>query len=189
MLAKFFYRSDTTISKDFKDYAINDDIADNERIRLRGEEGDMIGIMSAREAKVLANEKHLDLVKITPNADPPVCRLMNYGKYKFDQIKKAKEAQKKQQVEEEKGIRLSMRIDTHDLETKAKQARKFIAAGAKVKVSIRMRGREQAHNHLGIEVMNEFYKQLEDIATIIKQPAVDGRNIFMILIPTATATK
>ena len=145
--------------------------------------------MSTQEAKYRAERKLLDLVKISPNANPPVCKIMDYGKYKFDMSKREKEAKKNQKTSELKEVRLSMTIEQHDVETKAKNARKFLAAGDKVKVSIRMRGRQQTHAILGIGVMNDFYAQCEELANLEKRPAAEGREIIMILVPKGSGTK
>ena len=131
----------------------------------------------------LAYDKDLDLVKISPNAVPPVCKIMDYGKFKFDKSKKDKEAKKNQRQNEIKKIWLSMTIDVGDLNVKAKQAQKFLAAGNKVKVSIRMRGRQNAHGDIGVDVMNRFFKILETEAVMEKKPMFEGRNILMILAP------
>ena len=139
--------------------------------------------MSSQEALKIAYDADLDLVKISPNAQPPVCKVMNYGKYKFEQIKRQKEARKNQKVVELKEIWLSMTIDVGDLNVKAKQAQKFLSAGTKIKVSIRMRGRQNAHSDLGVEVMNKFYQIVENDAVIEKKPLLEGRNILMILAP------
>ena len=144
----------------------------------------MLGIMRASEAKVIADERRLDLVMITPNAQPPVCQIMDYGKYRFDSAKKAKDAQKNQKKVELKEIRLSITIDTGDVNTKSKQARKFLSEGDKVKVSIRMRGRQMARPQMGVDIMYSFYETVKDVATIDRKPAVDGRSIIMILVPT-----
>ena len=141
--------------------------------------------MSASAALQIAYDSDLDLVKISPNAQPPVCKVMNYGKYKFEQMKKQKEARKNQKVVELKEIWLSMTIDIGDLNVKAKQAQKFLAAGNKIKVSIRMRGRQNAHSNLGVEVMNKFYSMIENDAIVEKKPLLEGRNILMILAPKA----
>ena len=141
--------------------------------------------MSSQEALKIAYDADLDLVKISPNAQPPVCKVMNYGKYKFEQIKRQKEARKNQKVVELKEIWLSMTIDVGDLNVKAKQAQKFLSAGNKIKVSIRMRGRQNAHSDLGVEVMNKFYQIVENDAMIEKKPLLEGRNILMILAPKA----
>lgn len=139
--------------------------------------------MSAYDANRIADERNLDLVKISPTADPPVCKIMDYGKYKFDMIKKEKDARKKQKVSELKEVWLSMTIDTHDLETKAKQASKFLSGGDKVKVSIRMRGRQQVYAATGVQVMNDFFALVSDVGVIEKAPMTEGRNILMILSP------
>ncbi len=143
----------------------------------------MLGIMPAAKAKVLADERRLDLVMITPNAQPPVCQIMDYGKYRFDMAKKAKDAQKNQKKMDVKEIRLSITIDVGDVNTKTKQARKFLAEGAKVKVSIRMRGRQMARPQMGVDIMNSFFETVKDVAMIDRKPAVDGRSIIMILAP------
>lgn len=161
---------------------INDRIRDRE-IRVIDEIGTQLGIMSSVEANRIADEKNLDLVKISPTAVPPVCKIMDYGKFKFDAAKKEKDARKNQKVNELKETWLSMTIDTHDLETKAKITRKFLSGGDKVKVSIRMRGRQQAHADIGVKVMNDFFALLEDICTMDKRPLTEGRNIIMILVP------
>lgn len=143
----------------------------------------MLGIMRAGAAKDIADERRLDLVMITPNAQPPVCQIMDYGKYRFDAAKKAKDAQKNQKKTDIKEIRLSMTIDSGDLNTKAKQANKFLTDGDKVKVSIRMRGRQQARPQMGVDVMNNFFETVKEVATIDRKPVVDGRSIVMILAP------
>lgn len=143
----------------------------------------MLGIMRAAEAKALADDRRLDLVMITPNAQPPVCQIMDYGKFRFDTAKKAKDAAKNQKKTDLKEIRLSITIDKGDLATKAKQANKFLTDGDKVKVSIRMRGRQQARPQMGVDVMNAFYETVKDVAVIDRKPSVDGRSIFMILVP------
>ena len=145
--------------------------------------------MSARDANNLAQKKNLDLVKISPNSTPPVCKIMDYGKYKFETAKKEKEAKKNQQISQLKEILLSMTIETHDLNTKAKHARKFLVAGDKVKVTIRMRGRQQAHSSIGIKVMEDFYAIVEDVAGIDKKASTEGRNIIMILNPKKQTEK
>lgn len=143
----------------------------------------MLGIMRAAQAKDIADDRRLDLVMITPNAEPPVCQIMDYGKYRFDAAKKAKDAQKNQKKTDVKEIRLSITIDVGDINTKSKQARKFLADGDKVKVSIRMRGRQMARPQMGVDIMNSFFETVQDIAVIDRKPAVDGRSIIMILAP------
>lgn len=142
--------------------------------------------MSSREALSIAEEQDLDLVLISPNAEPPVCKVMDYGKFKFDQAKKLKEQRKAQKIVEIKEVQLSMTIDTHDVEVKAKSAKKFLGNGDKVKVSIRMRGRQQARPEIGVNIMNSFVEMMEGICTVEKAPEIMGRNIFMILAPTKT---
>lgn len=169
----------TTIKKE---HQINEEIRDS-KVRLIGEDGEQKGIVSSREALRLAEESGLDLVKISPTAVPPVCKIMNYGKYVFEQTKRAKEAKKNQKVVEIKEIWLSMTIDVGDINVKAKQTMKFLAAGNKVKVSIRMRGRQMAHVDIGIDVMKRFYEIVKEQCTIEKQPLTEGRNIWMMLAP------
>jgi len=152
-------------------------------VRVIDVEGEQLGIMSSLEAYRLAQDKGLDLVKINPGAKPPVCKIMDYGKYKFDMSKKEKQVKKAQKQAELKEIRLSMTIDVGDVQTKAKHAIKFLSAGDKVKVSIRMKGRQQAHSKLGIGVMNDFYKLIEEVGVMEKIPSTEGRNIIMIVMP------
>jgi len=162
---------------------INDRIRDRE-VRVIDETGAQLGIMPAIEANRIADSKNLDLVKIAPLSTPPVCKIMDYGKYKFDLAKKEKDARKNQKTSEMKEMWLSMTIEAHDLETKAKQTAKFLAAGDKVKVSIRMRGRQMAHAKLGVEVMNKFYAILSASCTKDEKGVItEGRNIIMILTP------
>ena len=139
--------------------------------------------MSSKEALKIAEEAGLDLVKISPNANPPVCKIMNYGKYIFELSKKAKEAKKNQKVTEIKEVWLSMTIDIGDLNVKAKQTQKFLSSGNKVKVSIRMRGRQMAHQEIGVDVMKRFFDMVKDFGQIEKQPLTEGRNIWMMLAP------
>ena len=143
----------------------------------------MLGIMRAEKAKDIADDRRLDLVMITPTAQPPVCQIMDYGKYRFDAAKKAKDAQKNQKKTDVKEIRLSITIDVGDINTKSKQARKFLTDGDKVKVSIRMRGRQMARPQMGVDIMNSFFETVKDVAVIDRKPAVDGRSIIMILAP------
>lgn len=179
-LAFFCFREEITI---FKELVTNDGISDNLDVRVKDETGAMLGIMRAAQAKSIADERRLDLVMITPNAQPPVCQIMDYGKFRFDSAKKAKDAAKNQKKTDLKEIRLSITIDKGDLATKAKQANKFLTDGDKVKVSIRMRGRQQARPQMGVDVMNAFYETVKDVAVIDRKPSVDGRSIFMILVP------
>ena len=151
-----------------------------------GADGAQLGIMSARDALNLAAEKNLDLVKIAPQATPPVCKIIDYGKYRFEQAKREKEAKKNQRVVEIKEIRLSLNIDTHDFETKRNHAIRFLNDGNKVKVSIRFRGREMAHTSLGIDVEQRFAQALEGKAVVDKQPKLEGRSMMMFLSPSPT---
>ncbi len=178
VLFNFFVRY-TTIKDQ---HQINEFIRDRE-IRVISAEGEQLGIMSAAEALRLAEEENLDLVKISPNAVPPVCKIMNYGKFKFEQAKKEKENRKNQKVVELKEIYLSMTIDVGDLNVKAKKTVEMLGDGNKVKVSIRMRGRQQAHASMGVDVMNRFFAMLDGKAVMDKAPKTEGRNILMILSP------
>ena len=168
-----------------KELQINEEIRDKE-VRVIGAEGEQLGIMSSRDAYNMAQEKNLDLVKIAPQAQPPVCRIMDYGKYRFEQAKREKEAKKNQKVIELKEIRLSLNIDTNDFNTKVNQAAKFLQQGHKVKVSIRFRGREMAHTSLGIDVEQRFAQALEGKAVVDKQPKLEGRSMMMFLSPSPT---
>ncbi len=152
-------------------------------IRLIGSDGEQLGIVSTQKALALANDENLDLVKISPNAVPPVCKIMDYGKYRFEILKRQKEAKKNQKVVELKGIWLSMTIDIGDMNVKAKQAQKFLTQGNKIKVSIRLRGRQNAHSSLGVDVMEKFFSMVEEYAVMEKKPLLEGRNILMILAP------
>jgi translation initiation factor IF-3 len=163
-------------------YAINEQIRDKE-VRLIGADGEMVGIVSAMQAQKLADEAELDLVKISPNANPPVCKIMDYSKFKYEQAKKDKENRKNQVTVEIKEIRLSMTIDVGDIAVKTKQCLKFLEAGNKVKVSIRMKGRENARAGMGVKVMQDFYNGLEGKAVIDKKPMAEGRMITMMLSP------
>ena len=169
-----------TIIKD--QHQINGEIRDRE-VRVISASGEQLGIMSALEALRLAEEEDLDLVKISPNAVPPVCKIMNYGKFKFEQTKREKENRKNQKVVELKEIYLSMTIDVGDMNVKAKKTLEILADGNKVKVSIRMRGRQQAHAQMGVDVMKRFFDMLGGKAVMDKAPLTEGRNIFMILSP------
>ena len=146
-----------------------------------GQDGEQLGIMSAKEAQKLAREADLDLVKIAPGAKPPVCKIIDYGKYRYEQARKEKEAKKKQRTMEVKEVRLSPNIDKNDLNTKANQARKFITKGDKVKVTLRFRGREMAHVGYSKQILDDFYEKLEDIAVIEKNPKMEGRSMVMFL--------
>ena len=159
---------------------INEQIRDKE-IRLIGENGEQLGIMSAREAMKLAEEAELDLVKIAPGAKPPVCKIIDYGKYRYEMARKEKEAKKKQRTVEIKEVRLSPNIDTNDLNTKMNNAKKFISKGNKVKVTLRFRGREMAHVQQSKHILDDFAKMLEDVAVVEKAAKLEGRNMSMVL--------
>ena len=161
---------------------MNGEIRDRE-IRVISETGEMLGVMSPREAMRLAEEADLDLVKISPNAVPPACKIRDDGKFKLEQAKKEKENRRNQKVVEIKEVQLSMTIDVGDLNVKAKQATRFLNDGNKVKVSIRLRGRQMAHANLGRDVMNNFFEGLKEIAVVEKPINMEGRNIIMILAP------
>ena len=160
---------------------INEQIRDRE-IRLIGEDGEQLGIMSTRDAMKLAREANLDLVKIAPTAKPPVCKIIDYGKYRYEQARKEKEARKKQKTIEVKEIRLSPNIDTNDLNTKVNQARKFVSGGNKVKVAVRFRGRELAHTAVGKTILEDFAQKLSDIAVIDKPAKLEGKSMVMFLV-------
>lgn len=159
---------------------INEQIRDKE-VRLIGTEGEQLGIMSSKDAMKLAKEADLDLVKIAPNAQPPVCKIIDYGKYRYELARKEKEAKKKQKTIDVKEVRLSPNIDTNDLNTKVNQARKFLSKGDKVKVTLRFRGRELAHVNQSKVILDDFAKELEDIATIDKPAKFEGRSMIMFL--------
>lgn len=161
---------------------INEQIRDRE-VRLIDEDGAQLGIMSAKDAQRIAREKNLDLVKISPKAVPPVCKIIDYGKYRYEQAKKEKEARKKQNIITLKEVRLSPNIEEHDINTKKKQAEKFLKNGDKVKVSVRFRGRELAHTAVGREILLEFAKGLEEISEIEKTPKMEGKSMIMFLNP------
>lgn len=168
-----------------KELQINDEIRDKE-LRVISSDGSQLGLMSASRALELAEEQNLDLVKIAPQAKPPVCKIMDYGKYRFEQAKREKEARKNQRVIEIKEIRLSLNIDTHDFNTKLSHATRFLNGGAKVKVSIRFRGREMGHPELGYDIMNKFASAAEEISVIEKPAKLEGRSMLMFLAPKAS---
>lgn len=166
------------------DLMINEQIKDKE-VRLIDETGQQVGIVSAKEAQKLADEKKLDLVKIAPTAKPPVCRIMDYGKYRFDQAKKEKEARKKQKVIEVKELRLSPSIDTHDVEVKVKKAIQFLKDGNKVKISIRFRGREIGHSKTSIVILDNFADAVAEYGVVDKPAKMEGKSMVMFLAPKA----
>ena len=194
-LRKLFYCADVAMSALFVislpgrcfaianlTHQINEEINDKE-IRLIGEEGEQLGIMSAKAALAVAISKDLDLVKISPNSNPPVCRVMDYGKFRFEQSKREKEAKKNQRGVDIKEIRMSPSIDTNDFNTKVKSAVKFLNDGNRVKVTVRFRGREMAHTSLGQELLKKFGADCSEIATIAKDAKLEGRNMSMFLSP------
>ena len=163
-------------------HQLNEDIRDSE-IRLIGSTGEQLGIMSAAQAQRIADEQGLDLVKISPQATPPVCKLMDYGKFRFEQGKREKEAKKNQHVVEIKEIRTSPGIDVGDFNTKLKNAQKFLADGNRVKVSVRFRGREMAHTDIGKDLLVRFAEQCAEVATLDKEPKLEGRSMSIFLSP------
>lgn len=167
-------------AKAISEFIINEKIRDKE-VRLVGEDGEQLGVMSVKEALVLANEAELDLVKIAPNAKPPVCKIVDYGKFRYEQLRKEKDAKKKQKITDVKEIRLSPNIDENDLNTKANQTRKFLSKGDKIKVSLRFRGREMAHVNVGRKILDDFFLKVEDIAVVDKPAKLEGRSMVMFL--------
>ena len=179
---RFFvvYLEVLTIAK--LDHQLNEEIRDKE-LRVIGPDGAQLGIMSAAQANALAEEQEMDLVKISPNAVPPVCKIMDYSKFCFDQKKREKEARKNQKVVEIKEIRMSPSIDTNDLNTKVKNAQKFLKDGNRVKVSVRCRGREMAHTNLGEKLLMDFAQACSELANMEKNPKLEGRFMAMFLAP------
>ena len=169
-------------TKDTKELQINEEIRDKE-IRVIDNDGSQLGLMSARDAQKIANDKDLDLVKIAPQATPPVCKIMDYGKYCFEQTKREKEARKNQKVVDIKEIRMFSTIDTHDFETKANQASKFLKGGDKIKVSVRFRKRAIAHPQLGEELLNKFKDACAEYGTVEKPAKMEGRALVMFISP------
>ncbi len=165
-----------------KELLINEEIRDKE-VRVIDADGSQLGILSVKDAQKIAIEKNLDLVKIAPQAAPPVCRIMDYGKYRFEQAKREKEARKNQKIIDVKEVRLSLNIDTHDFETKANHAIKFLKGGDKVKVSVRFRGREMAHPELGTVLLKKFADICAEAGNVEKQPKMEGRSMALFLAP------
>lgn len=163
-------------------YQINEEIRDKE-VRVIGADGAQLGIMSSAAALEIAEGKDLDLVKIAPGSNPPVCKIMDYGKFRFEQLKKEKEAKKNQKVVEVKEIRMSPSIDTNDFNTKVKNAQKFLKDGNRVKVTVRFRGREMAHTSLGEQLLKQFGADCDEVATVAKGAKLEGRNMSMFLSP------
>ena len=171
-----------------KELQINEEIRAKE-VRIVGEGGEQVGVMSTSAALSMAYEKDLDLVLIAPNAQPPVCRIMDYGKYRFERDKKEKEAKKKQTVVEVKEIQLSCNIDTHDFETKVKHAHRFIGDGNKVRVVVKFRGREMSHLDIGRDLLARFEEAVSDAGTVEKRPSLEGRFMSMIVSPIKQPAK
>ena len=165
-----------------KELQINEEIRAKE-VRIIGDDGEQIGVLATSKALEMAYEKDLDLVLMAPNAEPPVCRIMDYGKYRFERDKKEKEARKKQTTVEVKEIQLSCRIDTHDSETKVKHAHRFLGDGNKVRVVVKFRGREMSHQDLGREMLEKFEQACEGIGSVDKRPTLEGRFMSMIVNP------
>ena len=159
---------------------INEQIRDRE-VRLIGADGEQLGIVSSREAQKIADEAGLDLVKIAPNAKPPVCKVIDYGKYRYEQARKEKDAKKKQKTVELKEIRLSPNIEDNDLNTKMNAAKKFLAKGNKVKITLRFRGREMAHMNASKHILDDFAENLAEVSVVEKAPKIEGRSISMVL--------
>ena len=164
---------------------INEEIRDRE-VRVVDQNGEQLGVMSSRDALALAEERQLDLVKIAPQARPPVCKLMDYGKYRFEQSKKEREFRKNQKVITVKEVRPSATIEDHDVDVKFKNAVKFLKEGNKVKVTIRFRGRQITHSDIGRQVMNEFAERIKAYGTVDKAPQIEGRNMSMFISPRAS---
>ena len=173
------FRRCSTISKE---NLINEEIRDKE-LRVIDADGTMVGIMSLEDALNLANERKLDLVNISPNANPPVCKILDYGKYRYELQKREKEAKKKQKTMEVKEIRLSTFIEEHDINVKANTALKFLKAGDKVKVSLRFRGREKDYAAKGLDVMNKFAEVVAEVGNVEKKPELEGRSLIMVVAP------
>ena len=179
LIAVFFRRC---LNISIKEMQINEEIRDKE-LRIITDDGEQLGIMSASEALKIAESKDLDLVKIAPGANPPVCKIMDYGKYRFEQSKREKEAKKNQRIIETKEIQLSLNIDSHDFNTKANHAKKFLESGKKVKVSIRFKGREMAHTDHAYDPMERFALECSEVGVVEKPAKLEGRNMLMFLAP------
>uniref|UniRef100_UPI00054E8C5E translation initiation factor IF-3 n=1 Tax=Caldanaerobius polysaccharolyticus TaxID=44256 RepID=UPI00054E8C5E len=164
------------------DLQVNEEIRDKE-VRLIDVDGQQLGIMSARDAQIIANKRQLDLVKVAPMANPPVCKLMDYGKYKYQMTKKEKEARKKQKTIEVKEIRMTPGIEEHDFNVKVKNAQKFLKDGNKVKVTIRFRGREMNYTDIATDLLNKFADKLKEEGSVEKKPVIDNKNMYMIISP------
>ena len=181
----FIARTDFRRCFGINDLMINEEIRDRE-VRVVDQNGEQLGVMSGRDALALAEERQLDLVKIAPQARPPVCKLMDYGKYRFEQSKKEREFRKNQKVITVKEVRLSATIEDHDIDVKFKNAVKFLKDGNKVKVTIRFRGRQITHSDIGRQVMNEFADRIKEYGTVDKAPQMEGRSMIMFISPRAS---
>lgn len=177
MLSVLFLWRWTTISKELR---INDQIRARE-VRVVSDNNEQLGVMSLRSARQIAEERHLDLVEVAPNGRPPVCRIMNYGKYRYEQQKREKEAKKKQKILTLKEVKLRPNIEDHDFYVKMKAAQRFLGEGSKVKVTIMFRGREMSHPELGEKLLMRFADELKDVAHVEKEPKVEGRNMTMVI--------
>jgi translation initiation factor IF-3 len=179
----FYYACNFSEVKNInKDFPMNEEIREKE-LRVIGSDGEQLGVISSSEARRLAEEKELDLVMISPNAKPPVCKIMDFGKYIYEQSKKEKEAKKKQKIVSIKEVRCSLTIEEHDIDIKAKNARKFLLDGDKVKITVRFRGREMELGHIGQKILDNFASKLEDVCLIEKRPKREGRSMTMVLGP------
>ena len=183
--AHFYYLGVLIIGSNSKEVQINEEIRDKE-VRLIGSDGSQLGVMSSKDALRLAEEKELDLVKIAPQATPPVCKIMDYGKYVFEQSKREKEARKNQKIVEVKEIRMFSTIDTNDFNTKVNQAIKFLKSGDKLKVSVRFKKRAIAHPHLGEELLEKFKEACSEVGTVEKPGKMEGRALVMFVSPKAS---
>lgn len=179
ILCWYIFQEVTTISKDLR---VNDQIRARE-VRVVDPEGEQVGVMSIRDAQDLAYDKGLDLVEVAPQAKPPVCRVMDYGKYKYEQSKKAKEAKKNQNIVSIKEVQLGLKIEDHDFFVKVKRAREFLENKDKVKVRVKFRGREITHKELGVQLLDRFIKETEDLGKVESKPKMEGRNMILILGP------
>lgn len=179
-VSRFFYAIVTKEDKTIADLMINEQIRDKE-VRVIGQNNEQLGVMGIEEARRLAEDAGVDLVKIAPNAAPPVCRIIDYGKFRYEQSRKEKEARKKQKVIEIKEIRMSPNIDTNDLNTKIAAAKKFLSKGDRVKVTLRFRGREMAHMNDSRYILDDFAEAVSDVAVVEKAPKVEGRTLTMFL--------
>jgi translation initiation factor IF-3 len=176
----FLRKEEKAINNNNNELFINEQIRDRE-VRVVGEDGEQLGVMPIEEALRRAEDAGLDLVKIAPTAKPPVCKIVDYGKYKYDQLRKAKEAKKKQKIVDIKEIRMSPNIDTNDLNTKINAARKFLTKGNRVKFTIRFRGREMAHMGASVHILTDIAEELKDVAVVEKEPRTEGRFMNMIM--------